>query len=79
MQIIDILLLIVSSLLITLVVLQKTDEDAASAFTGEKSELFANKKSRGIEVGIQYATTILSIAFFVLAIIASFFTVRFTI
>ena len=79
MGIIDILLLIVSCFLITLVVLQKTDEDAASAFTGEKSELFANKKARGIEVGIQYATTILSIAFFVLAIVASFFVERFTI
>ena len=79
MQVIDILLLIVSCFLITLVVLQKTDEDAASAFTGEKSELFANKKARGIEVGIQYTTTVLCIAFFVLAIIASFFVERFTI
>lgn len=79
MHIIDILLLIVSCFLITLVVLQKTDEDAASAFTGEKSELFANKKSRGIEVGIQYTTTVLCVAFFVLAIVASFFVERFTI
>lgn len=79
MHIIDVLLLVVSCLLVTLVVLQKTDEDAASAFTGEKSELFANKKARGIEVGIQYATTILSIAFFVLAILASFFVQRFSI
>lgn len=79
MHIIDVLLLVVSCLLVTLVVLQKTDEDAASAFTGEKSELFANKKARGIEVGIQYTTTILSIAFFVLAILASFFVQRFSI
>ena len=79
MHIIDVLLLVVSCLLVTLVVLQKTDEDAASAFTGEKSELFANKKARGFEVGIQYTTTILSIAFFVLAILASFFVQRFSI
>lgn len=79
MKVVDILLLIVSCLLVAIVVLQKTNEDAATAFTGEKSELFANKKARGIEVGIQYVTTGLSISFFVLAIIASFFTIRFTI
>ncbi len=79
MTVIDILLIIVSCLLIGLIVLQKTDEDATSAFTGEKSELFANKKSRGLEVWIQYITAGLSIAFFVLAIIASFFVERLSI
>lgn len=79
MKIIDILLLIVSVLLIGIIVLQKSDEDAAKAFTGEKSELFSSKKERGIEVWIKYITTGLSIAFFVLAILASFFVVRFSI
>jgi len=79
MKFVDILLIIVSCLLIALIVLQKTSEDASSAFTGEKSELFANKKSRGLEVWIQYITAGLSIAFFVLAIIASFFTERLSI
>ena len=44
MNAIDVLLLIVSILLIGIVVLQKSDEDATKAFTGEKSELFSNKK-----------------------------------
>ena len=78
MKLVDVLLLIVSCLLIAIIVLQKSDEDATNAFTGEKSDLFANKKTRGIEVWIQYATLGLSVAFFVLAIVASFFTVRFT-
>ena len=47
MKFVDILLLIVSILLIAVVVLQKSDDDASSEFTGEKSELFANKKERG--------------------------------
>lgn len=79
MKFVDILLLIVSCLLIAIIVLQKSDDNAASAFTGEKSELFSNKKERGIDVWIQYITGGLSIAFFVLAIIASFFVVRFSI
>lgn len=77
MHAVDILLLIVSVLLIGVIVLQKSEDDAASAFTGEKSELFANKKERGIDVWIQYITGGLAVAWFVLAIIASFFVVRF--
>lgn len=78
MQVVDILLLIVSVLLIGVIVLQKSEDDATSAFTGEKSELFANKKERGIDVWIQYITGGLAVAWFVLAIIASFFVVRFS-
>ena len=77
MGVIDILLLVVSVLLIGIIVLQKSDEDASKAFTGEKSELFSSKKERGIEVWIKYITMGLSIAFFVLAIIASLFVTRF--
>ena len=76
LQVWDILLIIVSCLLIVIIVLQESKEDATSAFTGEKSELFANKKERGIEVWISWITTGLSIAFFVCAMMASFFTNR---
>lgn len=72
----DILLIIVSCLLIVIIVLQESKEDATSAFTGEKSELFANKKERGIEVWISWITTGLSVAFFILAIVAQFFVDR---
>ena len=76
MKAVDILLLIVSCLLIAIIVLQKSKEDATQAFTGEKSDLFANKKERGIEVWITRLTAILSVAFFVLAIFAAFFVER---
>ncbi len=69
----DVLLIIVSCLLITIIVLQESKEDANAAFTGEKSELFANRKERGIEVWIKRITAILSILFFVLAIVCAFF------
>jgi preprotein translocase subunit SecG len=77
MHAVDILLLIVSCLLITIIVLQESKEDASQAFSGEKSTLFANKKERGIEVWINYITAGLSIAFLVLAIISAFFVVRY--
>lgn len=78
MKAVDILLLIVSCLLITIIILQKSKEDASSAFTGEKSELFANKKERGIDVWVNYITAGLSVSWFVLAILASFFVERFS-
>ena len=76
MSVWDILLLIVSCLLIGIIVLQESKEDSANTFTGEKSELFANKKERGIELWITRITTVLSILFFILAIWASFFVDR---
>lgn len=76
MTIYDILLLIVSCLLIAIVVLQKSKEDASSAFTGKKSAQLANQKERGLDVLITRLIAGLSIAFFVLAIIAAFFVDR---
>jgi len=75
-QVVDILFLIVSILLIVIIILQKSNEDASQAFTGKKSELFANKKERGIDVWINVITSVLSVAFFILAILAAFFVKR---
>lgn len=72
----DILLIIISCLLIVIIILQESKEDATSAFTGEKSELFANKKERGIEVWIAWITTGLAISFLVVSIVVSFFVKR---
>lgn len=67
----DYILLVVSLLMIFLVVIQTSKEDGMSAFTGEKSELFANQKQRGLEKAINTTTTVLSIVFLVLTILAS--------
>ncbi len=72
----DILLFIVSCLLIVIIILQESKEDAANAFTGEKSAQFSNQKKVGIEVVISRTTTVLSIAFFLLALICALFLPR---
>lgn len=76
MTIWDILLILVSCLLIVIIILQESKEDATNAFTGEKSELFANKKQRGIEVWISWTTTGLAALFMIFAIVVSFFVER---
>lgn len=68
----DYILLVVSVLLIIIIVLQSSKDDVSSAFSGEKSELFANQKQRGIEKVINIVTAVLSIVFFGLSIVAAF-------
>ena len=68
----DVLLIIVSCLLITIIVLQESKEDANAAFTGEKSELFANRKERGGELIITRATFILGALFFIICLVLGF-------
>ena len=64
------LLIIVSILLIAIVLLQSGKaEGASSIITGGNEDLFKNRKERGGELVITYATVVLGIAFFVLCII----------
>lgn len=63
----DIILLILSLALITIIVLQNSKDDASSAFSGAKSE-YAKQKPRGAERVINIVTTVLSIVFFIFAI-----------
>ena len=67
----DWILLIVSIALILIIVLQSSKDDVNNAFSGEKSDLFANQKARGPEKVVNTLTAILSIAFFVLAFVVS--------
>lgn len=69
MQWYDYILLVISLLLILIIVLQSSKDDASRAFSGEKSELFANQKQRGAEKVINQITTVLSIVFFVVAML----------
>ena len=65
----DYILLVISLLLIVVIVLQNSKDDATSAISGEKSELFTNKKQRGLEKRINQVTAILSVLFFVVALL----------
>ena len=67
----DWILLVISIALILIIVLQNSKDDASNAFSGEKSDLFANQKARGPEKVINGLTTGLSIAFFILAFLVS--------
>lgn len=67
----DWILLLVSLALILVIVLQNSKDDINSAFSGEKSDLFANQKARGAEKVVNNVTAGLSIAFFILAILVS--------
>ena len=64
------LLIIISILLISIVLLQSGKAESASVImSGGNDDLFKNRKERGGELFITYATTVLGIAFFVLCII----------
>ena len=64
------LLIIVSILLIGIVLLQSGKaEGASSIISGGNDDLFKNRKERGGELVVTYATAVLGIAFFVLCIV----------
>ena len=60
--------MIISLALTLIIVLQNSKDDASSAFSGAKSEM-AKQKQRGAEKVINQITTVLSIVFFVVAIV----------
>lgn len=67
----NIALMIVSILLIVIVLLQSGKSEGAGFLTGNtNSDLFKNRKERGMELFVSRATVVLGIAFFVLSIIA---------
>jgi preprotein translocase subunit SecG len=76
MEFVDYVLLAVSVLLIGIIVLQSSKDDVSKAFSGEKSELFANKKERGFDLVISRMTAVLSVLFFVLSLVASLLVER---
>ena len=67
----DYLLLVVSIFLIVVVLLQTSKDDINDAFSGSKSELFKNQKSRGLEAVLQKTTWVLGIIFIALSIVCT--------
>lgn len=69
----DGLLLVVSTLLISLVLLQSAKADAASSvITGGNSDLFSNRKERGGEAVLTKVTAVVGFTFFMLCVFMSF-------
>lgn len=70
---VQIVLIIVSILLISIVLLQSGKaESASNAITGGNDSLFANRKERGGELVISRLTLGLGIIFFVICLILGF-------
>lgn len=69
----QVLLIIVSILLISIVLLQSGKaESASSIITGGNDNLFANRKERGGELFISRLTLVLGIMFFVICMYYGF-------
>ncbi len=67
----DILIIIVTLLLIGTVLLQQSQDDIKDAFSGEKSELFKNRKSRGLELFLVRSSAVLGLLLIVLVVISN--------
>lgn len=71
MLLFDWLTLIVGIFLTVVVLLQQADDDIKDAFSGEKSELFKNRKIRGFDLFMLRSTTVLAVLFVVFLIVAN--------
>lgn len=71
MHVIDWFILVISLFLIVIVMMQNSKDDINDAFSGSKTDLFKNQKTRGIDLILERATLVLAVAFFVLIIIAA--------
>ena len=67
----EIALIIVSILLIAIVLLQSGKAEAAQIIQGGSSDLFSNRKERGVELFISRFTFTLGLVFFVLCLAIS--------
>lgn len=69
-MILKIAMVVIAIVLIILCLLQSgKSDDIVNALTGQSSSLFAEQKERGVDLVMSRMTTILSIAFFVIAIL----------
>lgn len=69
MEFLDWILLLVSLFLILIVSMQSSQDNINSAFSGEKSELFDNKKQRGLELFLSRASISAGTLFIFLALL----------
>lgn len=66
----EILLFIASILMIVIVLITDSKEDSASAFSGKKSELFANQRVRGFDLVMTWLSFGIAVLFLVFAVLA---------
>jgi len=67
------LLLVIAVLLIAIVLLQSNKaESGAQIISGGNSDLFSNRKERGVELVISRVTLLLGMTFFVISFVMEF-------
>lgn len=76
---VDYIIIIISILLSTTVLLQSSQDNIQDAFSGEKSELFKNKKARGFELFLVRATLVLGTLLLVLVVLSNYLHTNITI
>lgn len=68
---VDYLIIIVAILLVVTVLLQHSQDDIKDAFSGEKSELFKNRKTRGLELFLVRSSAVLGLLLIVLVVVTN--------
>ena len=68
---VDYLVIITAILLVGAVILQHSQDDIKDAFSGEKSELFKNKKTRGFELFLTRSSAVLAVLLIVLVVLSN--------
>ena len=68
---VDYLAIIVTILLVITVLLQHSQDNIKDAFSGEKSELFKNRKTRGLELFLVRSSAVLAVLLFVLVVLSN--------
>lgn len=66
----DWLVFILSILMVANVLLQQSKDDLQDAFSGDKSELFKNKKARGLESVLNITMAVFSVLFVIFIIVS---------
>lgn len=68
----DIVVLIFSVLLILTVGLQQSQDNVQDAFSGEKSDLFKDQKTRGFELFLMRGAFVLSVVYIAFVLVSLF-------
>ena len=68
---VDYIIIVVAVLSSVVVLLQSSQDNIQDAFSGEKSELFKNKKSRGFELVMMRASAILGALLIILVVVSN--------
>lgn len=76
MRWLDYIILIVAIALIAVVLMQQSKDDINDAFSGSKTELFKNQKSRGFELVLERTTAVLAVVFIILVLAGAIWQVN---